>query len=71
MTVGQFFYYHAKHLAIDKARPWQVSTWIGCLLAKLATEEQAKAAVEALTADQAAGVLPCNLALWDKRHLLN
>ncbi len=69
MTTG-FSYYHAGALAVDKARPWQVISSFGCLCAKLGTEEQAKLAVEALTADLKAGTLPCNLSNWDKAYLL-
>ena len=67
---GEFFYYHAKRLAIDPKRPWQVCSHMGALCGKLATEEQAKRAVEALNADNQAGLLPFNLNDWNKRYLL-
>ncbi len=69
-TAG-FFFYHAGALAIDKARPWQLCSSIGAMCGRFATEEEAKVAIEALQADRDAGVLPCNLSHWDKRHLLD
>lgn len=68
--MNEFFYYHAGNLAVDPERPWQLCSHIGALCGKFATEEQAAIARDALNADKAAGVLPCNLSLWDKRHLL-
>lgn len=65
-----FIHYHARHLAIDPARPWQVISSFGVLLGQLPTEDDARRAVDALTEDQAAGRLPCNLSRWDRRHLL-
>ncbi len=65
-----FFYYHARHLAIDTARPWQLLSNIGAVCGKFATEEQAMRARDAMIADKEAGLLPCNLDLWDKKHLL-
>lgn len=66
----KFFYYHAGHLAIDKERPWQLCSDFGCLCGQFYTTAQAEAALTALEADKAAGVLPCNLSTWDKHHLL-
>ena len=70
MTERKFFYYNARHLSIEQGKPWYVCSAIGCVVAKLATEEQAQAAVAALNSDKAAGTLPCNLSNWSKRHLL-
>jgi hypothetical protein len=66
-----FFHYNAGQLAVDPSRPWQILSGIGVLCGKHATEEGARAAVEALCADKAAGRLPVNLAAWDKAHLLS
>lgn len=66
-----FSAYHAGRLAIDPARPWQIiSRTLPAICGKVATEEQARRAVEALDADKEAGRLPCNLSTWDKVILL-
>ena len=70
MKTQNFFYYHAGHLAIDKERPWQLCTMIGCVLGKFKTSEEAEVAIQALQKDKDAGILPCNLSQWDKEYLL-
>jgi hypothetical protein len=68
---NRFFCYHAGRLAVDDRKPWQVITDFGCLVGQLATREDAEAAVAALTADKAAGRLPCNLAAWRLSWMLD
>lgn len=70
MKPDEFFYYHAGKLAIDKSKPWQICTRMGVLIGQMPTEDRAKTAVDALTADHEAGTLPCNLSTWSKRELL-
>lgn len=68
-----FFWYDASRggLAVDPSRPWQLCTWMGCLIGKFATAEQAESVANELQADDDAGTLPCNLSLWSKAHLLS
>ena len=70
MMSKPFFFYHAQELAIDKTRPYQLCSSIGAVCGKFSSPEKAQAALDALLEDKELGVLPCDLATWSKRHLL-
>lgn len=68
MKTKDFFYYHARTLAIDPQRPWQVCSVMGSICGKFATRKEAEETTAALQHDKDAGNLPCDLISWyDKR----
>lgn len=68
---GKYFtLYHAGKLAVDPERPWQLISKIGAHCGRFRTREKGLIALDALVVDMDNGILPCNLSLWNKHHLL-
>ncbi len=70
MKTQNFVLYDAGDSAIDKAKPWQLITLIGCVLAKFGGFKRGEIAIKALQEDRDANRLPTNVGQWDRHYLL-